>query len=594
MSIESNKWLEEYEIKHPDIDYVKRDSFKAVESCEILRYEKNGQYWINKNSKKSLFGNRKATVFFTGDVTCFDKQFAAAQTEEGYSFDYEFAEIKPIFNKADLVVANLETAIVPEAPYRSEKIVIEENFYCNAPLEFLSAVRNAGVDIVTTANNHDIDTGTVGLGETIDNIESLGLIHTGTFKNDVRRYELFEINGIRIGLVAFATDHNALSCNLKLEGISKLLNNYSKSLATDIYDQMSEAGIDVAIAFMHWGKENKMEIHEEQYNIAKELASLGFDCIVGSHPHVLQNFKMLDTGSKRVPVYYSLGNFVSQNINNNKARSAIACLEIEGRKSNFKINCSYIPVYTAESYRGKKLVVLPIGKQPAGKKSKRMLEKIQAEIGPEISISNTLIPNDYIEDDIKGDKRRKAEVIDLASVQEYPIKYNDTHFNYLLFQDHAQLTGIDKDYHSISCTVPEEVLGLPVTEMSEGVFAENSHLKKVKAVSFPYVGRKMFKDCKSLEGYRMGLTASTVGEEAFANCINLQSAIMKKGVVKIESGAFAGCSNLLSVKLTNNVTDIADDAFDACNRVTFYCNTGSYAEEYAKQHGIKVVHMDVY
>ncbi|HHW94897.1 MAG TPA: leucine-rich repeat protein [Mogibacterium sp.] len=593
MSIESNKWLEKYEIKRPDIDFKKRNSEKKKQ-LHPHRYELTDEVWVSKQKKKGLFGKKKATILFTGDIACFDKQFEVAQVGDRYDFEYAFEQVKPIFKKADLVVGNLETAIVPEAPYRSEKIVIEENFYCNAPLEFLSAIKKSGIDVVTTANNHDLDTGAVGLGETIDNIERYGFIHTGTFKTDKRRYELFDVNGIRVGIVAYATDHNALSCNIKPEGIEKLLNDYTKEAARSAIEEMRNAGAEIVIAYMHWGKENKTEVHKDQIKISNQLAYMGYDCVVGSHPHVLQKFEVIKIADREMPVFFSLGNFISQNYNNIKARSALACIEIEKKRKNVKLHCSYVPIYTCGSYKGKKLVVLPIKENSKGRKASKTLERIKNEIGFDVSVNRRFVKEDLIEDNIKKKRRRRPQELNLSTVKEFPVEYNDGFFNYLINEDDVCFVGIDEAYVTVSCTVPEKIHGLPVNNMVDGAFEGNTYLKKVKAVGFPYIGKRMFKNCASLEGFRMGLHTREVREEAFANCVNLQSAIMKKGLERINTRAFAGCTNLLSAKIPANVSYISDNAFENCPRLTIYCDKGSYAERYANEHNIKIVYMNVY
>lgn len=271
---------------------------------------------------------------FTGDITCFEKQFAEAQKDKDYDFSFEFEAVKPIFDKADLVVGNLETMIFPNAPYRTEKYVSEQNFHCNAPLEFLDAIRKAGVDVLTNANNHDLDTGAIGIGETIDNIERFGFIQTGTFKSDKKRYEIINVDGFKIAIVAFATEHNNKTCNLNSEGIEFLLNDYSKEKAKSIIKEACDDGAEIVFTCIHWGRENKLTQNNSQMKIAEDLANLGYDCIIGSHPHVLQPFTTIKTGDKIVPVFYSMGNFVSHNANNKKARSIIACIDLEKRWKN--------------------------------------------------------------------------------------------------------------------------------------------------------------------------------------------------------------------------------------------------------------------
>lgn len=586
--------MKKYEIKEPDLDFIERSHPSLEEaSMEPERYTLKKKYWTKKNKTRKLFEKKPVTILFTGDITCFDKQFEAAKTESGYDFTYEFDLMRPIFAQADLVVGNMETVLCSYAPYRSEKVVIEENFYCNAPLDFLDAVKKSGIDVLTNSNNHDIDAGAIGLGETIDNLENFGFIHTGTFKDDRKRYELIDVEGYKVAITAFATDHNALSCNITEEGQKAMLSDYSKEAAQTIISGARADGAETVIACIHWGKENKTEVHQDQYRIGQELADMGYDCIIGSHPHVLQKYSTIKSGSRDVPVFYSLGNYVSQNINNIKARSAVACVKLNKTRSGIDISCSYIPVITSESYKGKGFVVMPVKADTANSRNAKKLQRIKNELGEEISPCLSFTYEDYTEDKVKHEKKGKAPEPDLSQITEWPFDYADSHFSYKVFEDHVRLTGILPEYRSVSCTVPEAVLGLPVTDADEGVFRNNDHLKKIKCVSVPYISKGFCKDCTYLEGFRMGLDAYEVQEEAFAGCISLYSAIMKRGIKTIGSRAFKGCTNLKSVKIPSNVTSIADDAFEGCNRAVFYCEKDSYAEKYAHEHGFTVKNMDM-
>ena len=586
-----NLWMSKYDIKEPDLDFVfRKDAPLRDVNYSPERYVLDGGVW--KQKKPGNAG--KATIMFTGDITCFDKQFEAAKTGNGYDFTYAFAQMKPVFAQADLAVGNIETQIIPDAPYRSEKIVIEENFYCNAPLEFLDAIRASGVDVLTNANNHDIDAGAIGVGETIDNLEKFGFIHTGTFKDTRKRYELFDVNGILVAITAFATDHNALTCNITPEGIKYMLSDYTKETAQKIYDQAKAEGAEVVIPCMHWGKENWREVFREQYKAAEELVDIGYDCIIGSHPHVLQKITYMEKDGRRVPVYYSLGNYVSQNFDNIKSRSVIACIRLEKTDNGIDIDGTYIPIVTAEQYKGKGFVVLPLRNDSKSKKNQRRLKRLLTSVGEEMPSTDEYVKKDHREDIVKKKPKKKPEVVELDENTEYPFNYTDMHFNYTVFEDHVRVDGVYEDYKSVSCTIPEKVLGLPVTESVDGIFENNKNFKKIKSIGIPYISDRLCKNCELLEGFRMGMTAVYVGEEAFENCTKLYSAVMKRSLKEIRSKAFKGCTNLKSVKLPRTVTSIADDAFEGCDRVVFYCGEGSYADTYAKEHGIKVAYMDIY
>lgn len=593
----ANEWLEKYEIKKPDYDYIDRDYIGMSDvTYDSARYVKNGDSWKSKKVTRKLFGKKHVKLMFVGDITCFEKQFEEAQQGKDYDFSYEFEKVQPLFAEADLVVGNLETMIFPNAPYRTEKYVSEQNFHCNAPIEFLDAIRKAGIDVLTNANNHDLDTGAVGIGETIDHVERFGFIQTGTFKSDKKRYEIIDVDGFKIAIVAFATEHNNKECNLTVEGADFLLNNYSKEKAANIIEAARKDGAELVFTCIHWGKENKLVHNEEQTEIATELAEMGYDCIIGSHPHVLQPFSTVEANGKKVPVFYSMGNFISHNANNAKARSIIACVDLERRGKNIEITCSYIPVFTSKSFGDKKYIVLPIKENTLNLKNAKKLMHIKKVVGNEIKIDNSIKYEDYSEKkDKSASKKKKAQEINLAKVKEFPFTYDDTKFTYIINRDEAILTGVSEECTTSSYTVPETILDLPITSVEEAAFAGNQIMKKMNfRKNVRQIKPRLFKDCKMLEGFQLAKTTKEIGEEAFAGCESLSAAVMKNGVKKIGPKAFAGCTNLRSVKIGPNVSEISDDAFEGCTRAVFYCEADSYAEKYANDHGFKVLNMKLF
>lgn len=596
MAHTANEWLEKFEIKKPDYDYIERDCM-TMDNVEFapMRYEKDGDSWKSKKTTRRLFGRKKCRLMFVGDITCFEKQFEEAWNGENYDFSYEFEKIRPVFAEADLVVGNLETMIFPDAPYRTEKYVSEQNFHCNAPVEFLDAVRKAGIDVLTNANNHDMDTGAVGIGETIDYIERFGFIHTGTFKSEKKRYEIIDVDGFRIAVTAFATDHNNKKCNLTHEGIDYLLNDYSREKAEKTIREARKDGAELVFVCIHWGRENKIVQNKDQIRIANELVDLGYDCIIGSHPHVLQPFDIIKRAEKKVPVFYSMGNFISHNVNNRKARSIIACIDLERHGKGINMNCSYIPVFTSKTYGDKKYIVLPINERPVDPRNIRKKEQIKEIVGNSLETSKEIRFKECIEKIEKPELKKKGDKPDFSKVDEFPVSYDDGKFVYSVYDGHAVVKGISDDCTTSSYTVPLKVIDVPVSGISAGAFEGNKIMKKMNFKSnISYISERLFKDCCLLEGFQVGKNVIEIKDEAFSGCKKLTAAVMKNNVRKIGRKAFYNCIGLRSVKIPNSVTDIADDAFEGCTNAVFYCENDSYAEKYAEKNGFKIVNMELY
>ena len=596
MAHSNNAWLAQYELKAPDYDYIERE-YVGMEDASYppARYTKKGDVWVPKKLKNRLFGRKNASLMFIGDITCFEKQFDEARNGDDYDFSFEFDKVRPIFNQADLVVGNLETMIFPDAPYRTEKYVSEQNFHCNAPIEFLDAIRKAGVDVLTNANNHDMDTGAVGIGETIDRVEKFGFIQTGTFKSDKKRYELITVQGFKIAIVAFATEHNNKRCNLTREGVEFLLNDYSREKAEKIIGEARADGAELVFVCIHWGKENKTVNNSAQEAIAEELVELGYDCIIGSHPHVLQPFtKMYDEDAKEVPVFYSMGNFVSHNANNVKARSVIACIDIVRTGKRVDLEASYIPIYTSNNCGPKKYVVLPINAHAIDPRNIRKKQQIAEIMGEEIGMTTGILYHECIEKPELPTGGKKDNKPNLAKVKEFPIAYDDGKFAFTIHEKSATLNGLSPEIATSSYSVPSKVLGKPVSELAPGAFAGNVNMKKINfSMSLSEISEGACRDCPVLEGFQLGSKITVIRPEAFAGCVKLSAATMRTNVQRIESGAFRGCTALRSVKIPANVTFIADDAFEGCEKAVFYCEADSYGLYYAKAHGFQAVVMEL-
>ncbi len=591
----NNSQLEKYEIKKPDYEYINRDSKETSFSAHSpKRFVKKGDKWVGKSAIGRLFQRKHARIMFVGDITCFDKQFEAAKTQNGYDFSYEFDNVRPIFEKADLVVGNLETMIFPNAPYRSEKFVSEQNFHCNAPIEFLDAVRKAGFDVVTNANNHDLDTGAVGIGETIDNVEKMGLIQTGTFKTDKKRYEIIDVLGFKIAIVAFATEHNGKKNNLTSEGAQFLLNDYSEENSSKIIKEAKADGAELVFVCIHWGRENKTKNNDKQTQIADQLIEAGADCIIGSHPHVLQPFEIRVSSKSIVPVFYSLGNFVSHNVNNQKARSIIACIDLTRINGEIVIDCSYIPIFTAKQSLDKEYVVLPISENSSNAKNISIRDKITNVMGKEISINSEIDFPEYIDTNSESNSLEKPEPINCSELKSFPVIHDNGKFVYEINKDSCCINGLSPMNTAFSCSIKATFAERPVKNLKVGAFSGNNQLKKINfSKSLSVIPKQLCKDCKSLEGFQIGSRIAEIQTEAFSGCTSLTCVVIKDSVKKIESRAFAGCEKLISVKISSNILDIADDAFEGCNRATFYCPEDSYAEKYAKTHGFNVINMEL-
>ena len=181
--------------------------------------------------------------------------------------------------------------------------------------------------MLLTANNHAGDTMASGITRTVEIIRGKGLTALGSQLNaDEPKYAVVDVNGIKIGMVCYTWAYSSNGSSFSLNGLTPIkdegqmnyfLNNDPGKLYTaseQILEQMKADGAEATMMFIHWGVEYNIKENSLQDTMAQKLCDLGFDVIVGGHPHVVQPVDLLtstaDPDHKTV-VIYSLGNAVS-------------------------------------------------------------------------------------------------------------------------------------------------------------------------------------------------------------------------------------------------------------------------------------------
>ena len=246
-----------------------------------------------------------ASLYFAGDAMQHIAQIESAHQADGsYSYSNCFTLVKEQISEANLAICNLEVTLGGK-PYRGYP-------QFSAPDEFAIALKDAGFDIMLTANNHCLDRGSKGLIRTLDILDSLGIAHVGTYRNQEERDSLYPYitttNGIRCAILNYTYGTNGISVN------PPCIVNYIDT--TQILKDINKARIkkaDVIIACMHWGNEYVLKQNREQEQLADWLIENGVDHIIGSHPHVIQPTDIREDkfDSCYHFIAYSLGNYIS-------------------------------------------------------------------------------------------------------------------------------------------------------------------------------------------------------------------------------------------------------------------------------------------
>ena len=307
--------------------------------------ETKPQTWSEQNSTTTI------NIRAAGDLNITDSVVKSGLTSTGYDFTRSFMDVAPLLSEADLTVLNLEGNIVGE-PYGTERT--------SAPNDLLTALRNAGVDLIQMANSCAINNGLIGLKSTINAIHNSGMEPIGAYAtqadfNRSKGYTICEANGIKVAFVAFTKGMNGMGLPAGSEGCVNLLytdydREYKKIDTEGITRILKNAAAekpDITIALLHWGSEGTDSHSDSQERIINLMKKQGVDVIIGSHPHRLHKIEFDQAAGTLVA--YSLGDFFGDASAGGSNYSII--LDIEITKDNHSgitrvTDYSYTPIYT--------------------------------------------------------------------------------------------------------------------------------------------------------------------------------------------------------------------------------------------------------
>ncbi len=261
----------------------------------------------------------EATLMAAGDIMVHMPQLPAYYDAASDKYDFRpwFRYVEPMFRDGDWVVGNLET------PLAGADLKYTGFPRFNAPPELAYALREAGFDLVSTANNHAMDRGFAGIQRTLRNVREAGLIPFGTYETpeDASAPLIVERNGIHMGFLSYTYGTNGIPLPEDKPFAVNLIR--PDNMAEDIR-RLREAGSDMVTVSLHFGTEYQRLPNEEQVRIVRSAVASGADIVLGSHPHVVQPYDIVEIPAAESPlgkdrkgvVIYSLGNFISNQTGN--------------------------------------------------------------------------------------------------------------------------------------------------------------------------------------------------------------------------------------------------------------------------------------
>jgi poly-gamma-glutamate synthesis protein (capsule biosynthesis protein) len=232
--------------------------------------------------------------------------------------------ITPLLSAADVAMVNLETAVTD----RGTRAPKEFNF--RAPASAFAALRAAGIDVVTEANNHGMDYGVVGLRDSIAAARAARFPVVGIGLDAAAAFAPYRVT-VKGQRLAFIGATQVLDNNLKAawsagDGKPGLASAYDEARLLAAV-RAARATSDTVVVYLHWGEERHTCPIPRQPEIARKLAAAGADVVVGSHAHVLLGAGMLG----RAFVSYGLGNFVFYARGGIGAQTGVLTVTITGR-----------------------------------------------------------------------------------------------------------------------------------------------------------------------------------------------------------------------------------------------------------------------
>lgn len=312
--------------------------------------------------------DKTATIVSIGDTLVHSQNFKDAYDAETgiYDFSSFFKYITKHFD-GTVNVGNCE------ATFAGAKKGYSGYPTFNSPEHLAVDLKELGLDIMTTANNHTLDSGFTGLQSTLGYLDEAGLEHTGSARTQEEQDKILfkDLNGIKTAFLAFTYGTNGIPVPT---GKEYCVNQFAKwksdwSGYTIDYDfmekkikQAKDEGAEAICVSMHWGIEYQTKENKEQDQLAEWLVAHDVNVILGCHPHVPQPLKMITAkdengNEKKGACIFSMGNFFSAQTFPNTRNTLLLKFAIRknGKTGEITVDkVNYVPLYVYDNGKNAK------------------------------------------------------------------------------------------------------------------------------------------------------------------------------------------------------------------------------------------------
>ena len=256
----------------------------------------------NMDNVKIIKTNNNGTISFVGDVSLADNWFIAPKYDEGGINRILSSDMLDIMRSSDVMIANSEFTVSDRGNKLPNKM-----YTFRATPSRLAIYEEMGIDLVTLANNHVYDYGSIAFNDMLDAFLEYNIPHIGAGHNieEAMMPYYFIVNGYKFAFVnANRSEKNIMTpgATENSEGVFRCYDS------TDMINLIKNLrpNSDYVIAIIHYGRENSHELEDVQISSSKAYIDAGADVVVGHHAHVLQGIEFYN----HKPIIYNLGNFL--------------------------------------------------------------------------------------------------------------------------------------------------------------------------------------------------------------------------------------------------------------------------------------------
>ncbi|WP_165842244.1 CapA family protein [Paenibacillus xerothermodurans] len=318
----------------------------------------------------------EVTVSAVGDIMMKNKLILSAQLPESQQFDFDgmFEEVAPVLRSADLTIGNLETTFAgtddTTSFMRQPRNPKTRYPLFNCPDDLAPALKRAGFDVLTTANNHCMDYGIAALQRTLNILDQNDIAHTGTFRTlqESKQLLIKDVKGIKIGVLAYTLGTNSIRVKQKQQWAVNRIR--AEQITNDL--RRLKKKTDFVIVSMHFGREYELQPSSRQKRLVRMLFKHGANMVLGAHPHVIQpaiftSVRDVEGVRKKRFAIYSLGNFITTRLKrNNHTKNGVIAQFTLAKDDRGEVEISsveFVPTWVkeAQTHNGAKYQIVPLG-----------------------------------------------------------------------------------------------------------------------------------------------------------------------------------------------------------------------------------------